>query len=100
MAGIYSLLELIPPHLAKMQYCIQLRALHRIDLEVQKISIGDWKRYVLPSFRGFLQLFIPKVLRRPFARNTCRIMAVFRSQPSDIGFTSLVLLSKILPVQL
>ena len=100
MAGTYSPVELIPPHLAKMQYCIRLRALHRIDLEVQKISIGDWKRYVFCLFRGFLQLFIPKALRWPFAKNTCRIMAAFRSQPSDIGFTSLVLLSKILPVQL
>ena len=49
-AGIYSPIELIPPHLAKMQYCIRLRALHRIDLEVQTISIGDWKRYVICSF--------------------------------------------------
>jgi hypothetical protein len=48
-AGIYSPLKLIPPHLAKMLHCTRLRALHQIDLEVQKTSIGDWKRYVLCS---------------------------------------------------
>jgi hypothetical protein len=48
-AGIYSPIELIPPHLAKMQYCIRLRALHRIDLEVRKMD-SDWKRYVYYSF--------------------------------------------------
>jgi hypothetical protein len=49
-AGIYSPVELIPPHLAKMQYCIRLRSVHRIDLEVKKRSTEDWKRYVLRSF--------------------------------------------------
>lgn len=48
--GVYSPVELIPPHLAKMQYCIRLRALHRIDLDIEKISGGDWERYVFHSF--------------------------------------------------
>ena len=45
-AGIYSPTELIPPHLAKMQYCIRLHSLYRIDLEVKKLPGGDWNRYV------------------------------------------------------
>jgi hypothetical protein len=48
--GVYSPLELIPPHLAKMQHCIRLRAVHRIDLEVQKLPTEDWKRFVFCSF--------------------------------------------------
>ena len=49
-AGIYSPIELIPPHLEKMQHCIRLCSGHHINLEVQKSSIGDWKRYVFCSF--------------------------------------------------
>jgi hypothetical protein len=61
-AGIYSPVELIPPHLAKMQHCIRLHSVHPINLEVQKTSTGDWNRYVFYSFLGFLQLFIPTAL--------------------------------------
>ena len=51
-AGVYTPIELIPPHLAKIQHCIRLRSVHRIDLEVQKTSVPsqDWKRYVFRSF--------------------------------------------------
>ena len=46
-AGIYSPIELIPPHLSKMQYCIRLRSLYRIDLDVKNLVFGgDWNRYV------------------------------------------------------
>ena len=50
-AGGYSPIELIPPHLAKMQYCIRLRAIYRINLEVGK-SIKEWEGYVVHFFWG------------------------------------------------
>jgi hypothetical protein len=60
LAGIYSPLELIPPHLAKMQHCIRLQALHRMILKFKKHLLKE--RVTSFDLYETFYLFIPKVL--------------------------------------